>query len=432
MEPHSTLDVAVALIAGEPQFDLDHIDDPIWSSDNAYYVATRPHGYFKGQIEFPGGKIEAGETDFHGLSREIYEEVNLNIEVAKPLFWVVSPSPEPRKDPRPRRLSVWQVTQYSGKAYGAEGQSTQWRRLRWTEQDQFLGPNRHMFTALRLKPVLAIINIDPSIDYTPSHKAIAHWAQQLASCCEHEVMIRLRCNPKSSHGADVESFGPQYYAQVTPILVLLKTLNIPCIIDALPLKTHLLPLLDLGVGALHFQSWWQKIHTSQLQLLLSDLNTSYPQILKGFSCHCVADAQWADQHQFDFMLISPIKPSSSHPEQPGIGWDQWQAISSSVLQPTYGLGGLEILDYSEIKSRGGYGIAGISLFNGQHFNGNEENGKEVNGQKISKARNFPTNDLQEQMNTIQADWQQAQQDISVTNAASARQQDLVSSRGLSE
>ena len=45
------------------------------------YATQRGYGEFKGGWEFPGGKLEAGETKEQALVREIYEELNVTIKV---------------------------------------------------------------------------------------------------------------------------------------------------------------------------------------------------------------------------------------------------------------------------------------------------------------------------------------------------------------
>ena len=61
---------------------------------NKVFATQRGNGEFKGGWEFPGGKIEAGETPQQALVREIKEELETNIEVSEFLDTVEYDYPE--------------------------------------------------------------------------------------------------------------------------------------------------------------------------------------------------------------------------------------------------------------------------------------------------------------------------------------------------
>ena len=51
--------------------------------EGAYFATQRGYGEFEGMWEFPGGKIEAGESSEDALKREIQEELGIDITINK-------------------------------------------------------------------------------------------------------------------------------------------------------------------------------------------------------------------------------------------------------------------------------------------------------------------------------------------------------------
>lgn len=51
--------------------------------ENKIFATQRGHGEFEGGWEFPGGKIEVGETASQALVREIKEELDVEVEVGE-------------------------------------------------------------------------------------------------------------------------------------------------------------------------------------------------------------------------------------------------------------------------------------------------------------------------------------------------------------
>ncbi|GIX31132.1 MAG: hypothetical protein KatS3mg124_1604 [Porticoccaceae bacterium] len=79
-----------------------------------------------GLWEFPGGKVEPGETPRAALVRELCEELGIEVHAATPFLELVHSYPERRV-----RLDVWTVTAFTGTPSGREGQAIRW--VTWAE-----------------------------------------------------------------------------------------------------------------------------------------------------------------------------------------------------------------------------------------------------------------------------------------------------------
>ena len=71
-----------------------HVVAAIIKQDNKIFATQRGYGNFKDWWEFPGGKIEAGETPEEALAREIREELDTEISVGDLLMTVEYDYPE--------------------------------------------------------------------------------------------------------------------------------------------------------------------------------------------------------------------------------------------------------------------------------------------------------------------------------------------------
>lgn len=93
--------------------------------DGDFLLTSRPPGkVYEGYWEFPGGKLEAGETVEQALRRELHEEIGITIGAAHP--WKVELVDYPHALVR---LNFCKVFDWTGELHMREGQLFAWQRL---------------------------------------------------------------------------------------------------------------------------------------------------------------------------------------------------------------------------------------------------------------------------------------------------------------
>jgi 8-oxo-dGTP diphosphatase len=109
-------------------------------------IAQRPPGkHLAGGWEFPGGKLEPGETRVAGLARELREELGISIGAPRPLL-------------RLRHtytfgevlIDMWVVARYAGEPRGLDGQALRWCSLDELGTVELLPADAPIVRALRL------------------------------------------------------------------------------------------------------------------------------------------------------------------------------------------------------------------------------------------------------------------------------------------
>ena len=93
--------------------------------DGAFLLTSRPEGKaYAGYWEFPGGKLEAGETVVQALTRELQEEIGITIQDCT--LWKTERIDYPHALVQ---LNFCKVTQWQGELEMREGQSFAWQQL---------------------------------------------------------------------------------------------------------------------------------------------------------------------------------------------------------------------------------------------------------------------------------------------------------------
>lgn len=91
-------------------------------------LAQRPAGkHLAGMWEFPGGKLEEGESPLDGLARELQEELDIRLDPTSAAPLIRLPW---RYGERDLLLDTWRIGRWQGVPRSMEGQALQWCRPR--------------------------------------------------------------------------------------------------------------------------------------------------------------------------------------------------------------------------------------------------------------------------------------------------------------
>lgn len=104
-----------------------------------------------GGWEFPGGKIESGETRLEGLGRELAEEIGIKLLAAHPLIRIRHAYADRDVD-----LDVWAVTAFEGMPSGLEGQQLRWCAPEDLTSADLIAADRPIVTTLVLPECIAV------------------------------------------------------------------------------------------------------------------------------------------------------------------------------------------------------------------------------------------------------------------------------------
>lgn len=108
------------------QAELDVAVGILFDARGRVLLAQRPAGKaYAGWWEFPGGKVEAGESIGEALARELHEELGITVTQSSP--WLIRRHVYPHA-----RVRLWfrrvdaRLGQWSGQPFGREGQELVW------------------------------------------------------------------------------------------------------------------------------------------------------------------------------------------------------------------------------------------------------------------------------------------------------------------
>ncbi len=290
-------------------------------------IARRPDDKHQGGLwEFPGGKVEPDEPVADALARELHEELGIRVTSACPLILIPHHYPD-----KSVLLDVWEVDGFDGEAHGAEGQPVCWVAPEALDDYAFPAANTPIVAAARLPERLLI---------TGAASTPAEYAERLQVALAKgidQVLLRAK-------SLDTDAFSDLY----TQLLPLCRQQG-----AVLGVNTSVEQANALGAEHLHLTS-------ARLQALKNrrEFNGRW----LSASCHSVEQIRMAEAKGVDFITLSPVQPTSSHPGEPVLGWAQFAELVAACTLPVYALGGLGESDLASARRHGAQGIAAISAW----------------------------------------------------------------------
>jgi len=290
--------------------------------DGTFLLSSRPEGKpYPGYWEFPGGKLEPGETVQDALVRELIEELNVTITRSTPWFTFIM-----RYTHATVRLHCWRVHAWEGEMHGREGQHFEWQRIEALTVSPTLPGCVPIFKALSLPAAYAVTNAqEAGVD-----NYLAQLETQLAGGLRL-VLVREKRMTDEQRAAFAQRVVSKAHAAGAQVLI-----NA----DAELART---------VGA-------DGVHLTGAQLATCLERPPFP--LVAASTHTRAEINRAGELGLDFVVLGPVKPTHSHPAAVPLGWEAFSAIADGAPLPVYALGGLVAADMADAVAFGAHGIAG--------------------------------------------------------------------------
>ena len=289
--------------------------------DGQVLLAQRPAGKpYAGYWEFPGGKLEPGESPRAALARELHEELGITVRRASP--WLVQEFVYPHAHVE---LNFFRVFAWDGQLHGHDGQAFAWQVPgRWSVAP-LLPANTRILAALDLPAVYGITcaeDTDEDAFLVRAERALADGLKL--------VQLRDKSWPHARRVALARKLVPLAHRHGARVLWN-GTAD-----DA----------RAAGCDGVH----WTADTLAAARARPHDL-------LAAASCHTPDDVARAGALGLDFAVLGTVLPTPTHPVAVPLGWDGFAASVAGTRLPVYALGGLTSADLAQAIDRGAHGVA---------------------------------------------------------------------------
>ena len=290
--------------------------------EGLFLLAQRPEGKpYPGYWEFPGGKIEAGETAAHALARELKEELGIDVSESTP--WITRVYAYTHATVR---LHFRRVTSWGGEPQPLEDQAIRWQRVEAPDVSPMLPANAPVLAALALPDVMVVSDA--------ARMGIDDWIRALAHrALSEKLLVQVR-----EKGMDRQKL--QHL--LSRALARSSASGSRCVVNS-------------DCGSL---PQCEGVHLTSRALM--EASSRPGGSLVGASCHDARELEQAAKLGLDYAVLGPINATASHPGMEPMGWDAFETLAQDRPMPLYAIGGLKRSDLPEARRRGAHGVALLS------------------------------------------------------------------------
>ena len=290
-----------------------------------YLLAQRPAGkVYAGYWEFPGGKVEPGETRLAAIKREIAEELGVQIVIAHPWltrFHVYAHASV--------RLNFFRVTDWRGTLRGLEGQQFAFQTPGRETVEPMLPANGPLIKAMALPTVYAISN-GAELGLEGAFNAF----EARLKAGVRLVQIREKTSPVSV----LRPFAAR-------VVALARAVGARVLLNA----------GDIAAFDLARETGCDGVHLTSDLLSRIDVRPDFA--LVAASCHTAQEIARVGELGLDFAVLGPVQATRSHLGATPLGWATFSQRKADATVPVFALGGLRIEDTQAAQQAGAHGVA---------------------------------------------------------------------------
>ena len=274
-----------------------------------FLLAQRPEGkVYAGYWEFPGGKVEPGESVREALIRELQEELGITVTACSP--WLTRQFTYPHATVR---LHFWRVTAWNGEigiTAPLEHAAVNWEKCgKSASVTPILPANDPILKALSLPTTMAITMAETEGTEVQVERLEAALSNGLRL-----IQIRDKNWPSAQR---------LWFAEVVTRLVH----NHPNALVLVNDDAH----IARCVGA-------DGLHLSSASLIECTQRPDFGWV--GASCHNALELAKAVELGCDYALLGPVLPTLTHPEASAMGWAEFTRLITDCPIPVFALGGM--------------------------------------------------------------------------------------------